>query len=312
MRQLLRQTVHDLALYSGASVWRARGQRARRILTLHGVGVDDMPLESFERLMRWLRGHARVVALPDLLSDLQAQRPPAADLEIALTFDDGMASQFLLAYPVLRELGLSATIFVCPQLIDERRWLWNHEVRARWQRLEARQQAALTQGLGANPHDANAVVARLKTLPEAARADFCARLRVDTPDFRPTRAESSAYDLMDWDQMRQMDPALVTIGSHSLSHPILTTLTDEDLERELQGSRSRLESQLDRSTPIFCYPNGSLDARVRDCAARHYDAAVTTFEALIDTQSADYWALPRIPVSSDLGLSVWRLHSPQS
>lgn len=309
---MLRQTIHDLALYSGASVWRARAQRARRILTLHGVGVDDMPLESFERLMRWLRSHARVVALPDLLSDLQAQRPPAAELEIALTFDDGMASQFLLAYPVLRELGLSATIFVCPQLIDERRWLWNHEVRARWQRLEARQQTALAQGLGANPHDANAVVARLKTLPEAARADFCARLRVDTPEFRPTRAESAAYDLMDWDQMRQMDPGLVTIGSHSLSHPILTTLTDEDLERELQGSRARLESQLDRSTPIFCYPNGSLDARVRDCAARHYDAAVSTAEALIGQQSADYWALPRIPVSADLGLSVWRLHSPQS
>lgn len=271
-----------------------------------------MPLERFERLMRWLRGHARVVALPDLLSDLHSQRPPPGDLEVALTFDDGLASQFLLAYPVLRELGLSATIFVCPQLIDEQRWLWNHEVRARWQRLETRRQTELAQDLGANPHDANAVVARLKTQPEAARADFFARLRLGTPEFRPTRAESLAYDLMDWDQMRQMDPALVTIGSHSLSHPILTTLLDEDLDRELRGSRSRLESQLDRSTPIFCYPNGSLDARVRDCAARHYDAAVSTVEALIDNQSADYWALPRIPVSSDLGLSVWRLHSPQS
>ena len=311
-RAVLRQTVHDLALYSGASTWRARSQRARRILTLHGVGGDDMPLHRFKQLMRWLRTHARIVPLPELLADLQSQRAPSQDLEIALTFDDGLANQFHAAYPVLREMNLSATIFVCPQLIDERRWLWNHEARARWKRLGAEVQTALARDLGTDGRDANLVVARMKELPDAARAELCVRLRAATSDFRPEPAESAAHDLMDWEQIKRMDPALITIGSHSLSHPILTTLPDGDLERELRDSRAELESRLDRSTPIFCYPNGSMDARVRYHTSRYYDAAVSTAEALIETKPIDLWALPRIPVSSHLGLSVWRLHSPQS
>ncbi len=312
MRHVSRQFVQKVALLSGISARRARNQRARRILAMHGVGADDMPLNRFIQLMRWLRNHARVVPLGDMIAAMRAGEPPAAELEIALTFDDGLASQYLLAYPVLRDLGLSATIFVCPRLVDERRWLWNHEARARWQRLGADVRQSLAQEVGASTVDAHAVVARMKSLPEAVRADLCARLRAATPGFRPDPAESAAHDLMDWQQIRQMDPGLVTIGSHSLRHPILTTLDDGDLELELRESRSELESRLQRSVPIFCYPNGSMDARVRDCASRHYDAAVSTAEALIDDVPPDYWALPRIPVSPHLELSVWRLHSPQS
>ncbi len=76
-------------------------------------------------------------------------------------------------------------------------------------------------------------------------------------------------------------------------------------------SRAELESRLDRSTPIFCYPNGAPDARVRHGASRHFDAA-SSAEALIGHHPADDRALPSRPVSSDLGLSVWRLHSRQS
>lgn len=152
----------------------------------------------------------------------------------------------------------------------------------------------------------------MKTSPEAARDDLCARLRMATRDSLPDRAEAAAHDLTDWEQSRQTDPALITISPHSLSHPILTKLRDEELERELRGSRFQPESRLDRSTPIFRDPNGPLDARVRDDASRQYDTAVSSAEALIDLQPAGYWALPSRPVNSDLGLSVWRQHSPQS
>lgn len=87
------------------------------------------------------------------------------------------------------------------------------------------------------------------------------------------------------------------------AHRILT-LHDVD-------SRAELESRLDRSTPIFCYPNGAPDARVRHGASRHFDAA-SAAEAMIDRHPAAYRALSSNPVSSDLGLSVWRMHSPQS
>ena len=313
MRQWCRQIVQEAALYSGASAWWARSQRARRILTLHGIGAQDMPLERFTILMRWLRRHARVVPLGDMLASLRAGEPAGPELEVALTFDDGLASQFHLAYPVLRELGLSATIFACPQLIDEGRWLWTHEARARWQRLSPGARRELRGEFVMPSQETHAVVGWLKALPSHAREHICTRLREATPDFRPDPSESVAYDLMSWEQMRRMDPACVTIGSHSLSHPILTTLGDQELERELRDSRSLLETRLDRPVPTLCYPNGAVDRRVRDCAARHYEAALSTCEAFIPQGPVvDYWFMPRIALSPELALSAWRLHSPRS
>jgi peptidoglycan/xylan/chitin deacetylase (PgdA/CDA1 family) len=312
MRHWFRKVVQDAALCSGASAWRARSQHARRILTLHGVGAQDMPLERFTTLMRWLRRHARVVPLEGMLASLRAGEPAGPELEVALTFDDGLANQFLLAYPVLRELGLSATIFACPQLIDEGRWLWTHEARARWRRLSPDSRRELADEFAMPDQDTQSVVGWLKSLPSQTREHIFARVREATPDFRPERSESMAYDLMTWEQIRRMDPTCVTIGSHTLSHPILTTLGDQDLERELRDSRSLLETRLDRAVPTLCYPNGSVDARVRDCAARHYEAAMSTCEAFIPEGPVDYWFMPRIALSSELALSVWRLHSPQS
>ncbi len=312
MRKVLVQTAHYAALLSGASAWRARRQGARRILTLHGVGDGEMPLRHFEALMRWLRRHASVIPLPAMVAAMRTGQAPSAPLEVALTLDDGLANHYLIAYPLLYELGLSATMFVCPRLIDQGRWLWNHEVRARWRHLEAGRREPLARELGASACDADSVVAWMKGLRLQARTDACERLRKGTPGFEPDPAESAAYDPLTWEQVRSMDPSCITIGSHSLSHPILPLLDDEELEQELRDSRSELELRLGRKVPLLCYPNGSFNARVRACAARHYDAAFSTQEAFVRVPVADYWSLPRIALSPDLALSVWRLHSPQA
>ena len=55
--------------------------------------------------------------------------------EIVLTFDDGLRNNLTVVYPILRELQLPATIFVCPALVESGEWLWNHEMRCRLQTL---------------------------------------------------------------------------------------------------------------------------------------------------------------------------------
>lgn len=311
MRHALTQTVQCAALATGVSRWLAGRQTARRVMMLHGVGDADMPLAEFERMLRWLSRNFRIVALADIVDGLRRGAAPDPRGELALTFDDGLRNQFRIAYPVLRRLGLHATIFVCPDLVEHQYWLWNHEVRARWQRLEQHQRLALAAEFGAAGSDVAAVVQRLKQLPLAARDASCQRLRGATPGFRATPQEQAAYDIMSWDEMRGMDPAVVTIGSHTLSHPILPLLDDQALEREVGESRLRLEDRLQRQVELFCYPNGSTDSRVRAAAARHYRAAVSTEEALAGPDT-DLLAIPRIPSSANLALCAWRLHRPRA
>ncbi len=67
---------------------------------------------------------------------------------------------------------------------------------------------------------------------------------------------------LSWDQVRQMAGRGMNIGSHTRTHPFLTRLGDAALRRELEGSRSALETALDRPAADLAYPYGSYDGRV--------------------------------------------------
>ena len=84
------------------------------VLIYHRVGAGqgqemDQPLPMFRRQMEWLSSNASVVPLADGLDRL-AEGPFEHDL-VAITFDDGYRDVFVRAWPVLRDLGLPATVF---------------------------------------------------------------------------------------------------------------------------------------------------------------------------------------------------------
>ena len=303
------RVVHRVAFVTGLSIFLARRKRVRRILMLHGVGDAAMPAQEFAEGIEWLSRRQRVVALGTMVDDIAQGRPVPPGGEVAITFDDGLRNQLSLAYPVLERHGTPATFFVCPGLIEGRRWIWNQEARERLRELQPEALGAFAATISAPIAEVEALVARMKTLPYAARLEAEQRLRDLTPAFAPTEATRLAYDPLAWDDFPRIDPGLVTIGSHTVSHPILTRIDDQHLERELTESRRVLEDRLGRSVDLFCYPNGSMDQRVREVAERVYRAAVTTDYGFVhDTQRLH--GLRRIPVSPSLPLLAWRMHRP--
>jgi peptidoglycan/xylan/chitin deacetylase (PgdA/CDA1 family) len=73
---------------------------------------------------------------------------------------------------------------------------------------------------------------------------------------------------MGWDGLRELRAAGWEVGSHSCSHPRLTTLGDEALDRELTSSRQACEEALGESCVSIAYPYGDVDARVAAAAGR--------------------------------------------
>jgi len=75
--------------------------------------------------------------------------------------------------------------------------------------------------------------------------------------------KASAHPKMDWDTLKQLDAeGLVTIASHTLSHPDdMAKLPLEEQEKELRESKRILEEQLGHPVPYFAYPNGKGDAK---------------------------------------------------
>jgi peptidoglycan/xylan/chitin deacetylase (PgdA/CDA1 family) len=78
-------------------------------------------------------------------------------------------------------------------------------------------------------------------------------------------------------QMREMQRSGVTFGSHSATHPLLSSLSDSELRREVRDSKAMLEDALGTAVEWFAYPFGDVDRRVRATVLEAgYKAAVTT------------------------------------
>jgi peptidoglycan/xylan/chitin deacetylase (PgdA/CDA1 family) len=109
-------------------------------------------------------------------------------------------------------------------------------------------------------------------LPVLMRMDMPATAYVITSrisDFDPRS--------LTWGQLHVLEQNGVTVGSHSVTHPDLTTLSDAQALVELRNSRRRLERHLNEPVQWFAYPAGAYDARIVDLARRAgYVLAVTT------------------------------------
>ena len=89
----------------------------------------------------------------------------------------------------------------------------------------------------------------------------------------------------------------VTVGSHTVTHPILTRMPEEEVTRELFQSRQRLEEELGVPIRHFCYPNGRpqdfTPAIQRLVKAAGFQSACSTIGG-INQPSEDRFALKRL------------------
>ena len=159
-----------------------------------------------------------------------------------MTFDDGLRNNLTVVYPILRELQLPATMFVCPALVESGEWLWNHEMRCRLQTLAAADRAELRTELLAPGTSVDPIIEWMKTLQLQHRRTAEAIIRQATTGFQPTEAQREAFDIMNWKNLRSLDRNLITVGSHTLSHPILTKLSRQEIESEILESCRRLNN----------------------------------------------------------------------
>jgi peptidoglycan/xylan/chitin deacetylase (PgdA/CDA1 family) len=111
-----------------------------------------------------------------------------------------------------------------------------------------------------------------------------------------------SYVLDSQDLLSIRNNPLISIGSHSVSHKLLTSLSTDDLVTELTLSKKRLESHLNREIIHFSYPYGqhnTFNPKVISYALKAgYKSAVTTCFRKID--SISQMELPRIDLTTKL------------
>lgn len=269
---------------------------------LHEAHLRDYPIPEIAATpdeLRWLldyfAAHFTCTTLREGHARLLAGEVPEKPF-LAVTFDDGQLDNYVVAKPVLDERGVKATFCVPTEGVDHDATLWHDRLGFAALRLLRSgsprvnhwlERLALDAGRGKL---ASEWVQAAKGLTTDERAVLVADIERDAGG--NARPEWDGF--MSWDQLRALEREGHEVASHSVSHELLPSCTDERLRSEVAESKRILETKLEREVSTFCYPNGSVDARVaRAVADSGYRRAATTEWGAITAGRDAFW-LPRI------------------
>jgi peptidoglycan/xylan/chitin deacetylase (PgdA/CDA1 family) len=238
-------------------------------------GLVSVTPEDFDWQLRFLRRNFDVVASSDVVNYLdRGQRLPRRP--VMITFDDGFDDNYHVAYPLLRSHGLSATFFVCTGYIGRQESFWFDELAHLVMRLPAGSIELAEAGISIPIADevcsrrqaVTDLLRAMKNLPDARRREFLQHFNNQYGSYRDPSARRKSLP-MTWPQIIEMSAGGMEFGSHSVSHPILSSLDDASLAQEMSGSKHELESRLKKRIDTISYPEGShaaFDARVMHAA----------------------------------------------
>lgn len=214
--------------------------------------------EIFDAQSRFLSRNVEVIGP----RDLEYVRGRASGRYVILTFDDGYRDSHAHALPILRSHGLTATFFPITGYLDDPRVAWWDEIA--WM-VRTSPEAAVPAGrwLPApvrfdGPEREAAVRSLLDRYKELRRHETAPFLDFLAEATRSGRYEGrpGAEQWMTWDMVRELHRSGMTVGGHTVTHPVLSTLPLEEQRGEIGGCRRRIEAELGAPVIAFSYPVG--------------------------------------------------------
>lgn len=120
--------------------------------------------------------------------------------------------------------------------------------------------------------------------------------------------DNGKLSYLSWDQLREMQAAGMTIGSHTLTHPLLGHLTPTDAEKQIVESKKVLEGELHRSTLHFAPPYGFTNSQIEALIKKAgYTTARGTHRGVLHSMS-DLFNLQGYFVSDSLNEFIYILN----
>ena len=108
--------------------------------------------------------------------------------------------------------------------------------------------------------------------------------------------------IMNWDQLRALQAEGWEIAGHTVTHPHLEQLNDNEAREEMLGGKLAIENELGNQERTFCYPYGGHNSRTAQlCKEVGFIAACTTKSGLA-SGSTDRFLLPRVKIAYRDGL----------
>ena len=293
-----------------------------RILAYHSVSppndycIDTIRVSPslFEKHICFLNKHYNVISL-DQVIDCLRDKQPFPEHAVAITFDDGYLDNYEHALPVLNKYGATATFFVVSSVVKENAAFWvgwlQNAINNCPQNNAIEERFANDNFDGSKQTLIDLISVQINTGNRQQRQKLLAEVAalVNCTPWHSAQAE----DMMGIGELRALAQAGMTIGSHTESHAIMSSLSDAAMTEELQNSKNDLEDLLQTEVNHLAFPNGpgviNCDARTARLAAKAgYRSAATSRRGVVRMDS-DLHLLPRHSIHEvfDLGSFSFKL-----
>jgi peptidoglycan/xylan/chitin deacetylase (PgdA/CDA1 family) len=293
------------------------------ILCYHGVVRSPLELynwcflieSSFRSQMQYLQRSFDVLPLSEAVEQLRGgriSRPTAA-----ITFDDGFQNNYDVAFPILRELGLPATIFLTTALVDSDDTFWY----LRLNRAVAKTSNAVLEwggrrfdlaGLECKVKGEAAIRSQLRQLPRPQRLTELHKIIRELGDDPECPIQGdSPFRMLDRHAIADMAASeLIDFGAHSHTHPSLGRISPQECSDEIRRSTAITHQLSGRPCALFAYPFGYRQdynaEAIRCLQGQGVQVAVTGIPEPND-QHTPPMELRRYGIGADESIAVFKL-----
>jgi len=251
------------------------------ILTYHRV-VDIHPpdylfdeevvsasVEMFDRQIAFIKQNFNCLTFANLKNALD-KNASLPGHPLIVTFDDGYADNFHNAFPILKRHGVPATFFVSTDYMGTKNQFWWEKV-VYWIKQGQISETVLKdfepRRASAAGSERPAGVAPLAGIAPPLSPEAIRWLKgLDNTDrLEMLELWEQAYPIdgniemilpLNWDQIRTMSESGMEIGSHTVTHPNLSTLSKVALHNELIASKRKIEKEIGQEVICIAYPGG--------------------------------------------------------
>lgn len=323
IKKIVKQYASILAVRSGLISLRRAGNGRRIVLFMYHrvtperdvLGLSVSPL-FFDQQLEFLKSRYKLIGLAEAVSMLMGTGTIDSDYAV-LTFDDGYRDNYDHAFQLLKKHNVPATIFVTVEGLETGYFGWHTFDQAI---LRSEREV-----LDLSEFDLGSVSIRTRANKKQAIYRLHHELKQCSNEKREAVVRKVIEDLavncmnnrvmLTWHEAREMQSSgLVTFGSHTMSHPILTRVDHARALNEIAMSKAIIEEKLESPVELFAYPNGSKgsydDYIVGMLKNAGFSAACTTIPGSV-VGGRDLFQLPRIDVTFSLCEGIGGRFSPE-
>jgi len=270
---------------------------------LKGYDERHIPKSLFSEQLNFLKQKGYVFVTLSELIDIFSNKKQTKKI-IVLTFDDGFRNVVTNAYPIMKRFNAKGCFYLISSLIGGNELLWTDYIETIVRNSKRGKFQFVFKGITVSydlntkesyQHTMKDIKCKLRSISDRQRKEHIKQFNDIKIDDVPKE-----FIFSNWDDIKNLDPAILEVGSHTKNHPnCINLVSNDEFIDEIRDSKVKIEQMVGHEINHFCYPAGSYnDEVIKNVKKYGYKSAVTIDDGFND-QNTDLYKLKRILISGN-------------